>query len=129
MQEVGLFVSLKGRVKDPEGDYMHPQDLARYELFRAKRHAVQAKMALCDKEESNLRILLKWQEQALRIAKLEHDAKQRELKDLRLEFDKELRRADGDMVQITKEIQEKYNLKPDSLIYDDISGKLMPIDD
>lgn len=129
VNEIGLFVSIKGRVKDPEGDYMHPQDLARYELFRAKRHAVQAKMALLDNEVETLRLKLKWQEQALRIAKLEHDARQRELSDFRKEFDKDLKRADRDMVQITTEIQEKYDLKPESLIYDDISGKLMPIDD
>lgn len=127
--ELGLHVSVKGPVKDEMGDYMHPQDLARYELFRAKRHAVQAKMALVDKEETNLRMLLKWQEQTLRIAKLEHDAKQLDLKDLRKLLDRELKTADSEMLQISTEIQEKYKLTPETLIYDDISGKLMPIDD
>jgi len=128
-KELGIHVSLLGPVKDEEGDYMDPRDLARYELFRAKRQIAASKRVIVEKEAYNLRLQLKWQEQSLRIAKLEYDAKERELADLQKELEKDLTKATKEFEAIGQEVQEKYNLTPENLIYDDISGKLMSIDD
>lgn len=127
--ELGLHVSIKGPVKEEEGDYMHPQDLARYELFRTKKQLSAAKKVIVEKEEENLRLKLRWQEQSLRISKLEHDAKLREINDLKKELDKTIDAATKEFNSVGREVQEKYKLTPENLIYDDVSGKLMPMDD
>lgn len=126
--ETGLYVSVKGPIKEEEADYMHPQDLARYELFRTKKELAQARKVIVEKEEGTIRLMLKWQEQAVRIAKLEHDAKMRDISELKKELDKTFKAADESLKSISKEIQDKYNLTPETLIYDDESGKLMPMD-
>lgn len=126
--EIGIHVSIKGPVKEEDADYMHPQDLARYELYRAKKELAQAKKVIVEKEEGTIRLMLKWQEQALRIAKLEHDAKMRDIAELKKELDKTLKATEDALKSIGKDIQEKYDLTPDNLIYDDESGKLMPVD-
>lgn len=127
--EIGLHVSLVGPLKEEDGDYLHPQDLARYELFRVKKELAQAKKVIVEKEEAILRMTLKWQEQSLRIAKLEHDSKTRDITELKRDLDKTILGAKSELNSLGLEFKEKYKLDPEDLIYDDESGKIMFMDE
>ena len=127
--EYGLRVSVKGPIAGKAGDYMHPEDLARYEVFRLKRDNQALRKQIVEYQKQAVQMKLKWQEQALRISKLEHDLKMKEFEWRANERETALEIAKADFQFIAQEVQEKYKLDADHLIYDDESGKLMDVGD
>lgn len=126
-KDVGLFGSIKGRIVSDGVDHLHPEDLARYELFRVKKEVAQTRRTLLAKEERILAITLQNMELQLRTAKLEHDLKRKNMELIINDTDDQLNIAKRDFANFSEQICDKYDIEPESLIYDDISGKLVDI--
>lgn len=126
-QDVGLLGSIKGRIVSDGMDHLHPEDLARYELFRVKKEVAVSKKTILQKEEQIMLLKLRHKQQELEIKKLEYQVKNQQLVQLNDQADDCINIATQDFKKFGQDLAETYDLDPDSLIYDDMSGKLVDV--
>lgn len=126
-KDVGLLGSIKGRIVSDGVDHLHPEDLARYELFRVKKEVAVAKKTILQKEEQIMLLKLRHKQQELEIKKLEYQVKNQQLVQLNDDADDGINIATQDFKKFGQELAETYDLDPDNLIYDDMSGKLVDV--
>lgn len=127
-QDVGLFGSIKGKIVSDGMDHLHPEDLAKFELFRIKKEFAVAKQTILQKEEQIMLLNLRNKQQELEIRKLEYQVKNKQIAELHDIAADAINIATQDFSKFGNELAEAYDLEPEGLIYDDISGKLITVD-
>lgn len=126
-QDVGIFSSIKGKIVSDGMDHLHPADLARFELLRTKKELAIAKQTILQKEEQIMLLKLRQKQQELEIKKLEYQVKNKQIVELTDEATDAINIATQDFKKFGNELAEAYDLEPEDLIYDDISGKLIDV--
>lgn len=126
--DVGLFGSIKGKILMDGMDHLHPEDLAKFELFRIKKELAIAKQTILQKEEQIMLLNLRNKQQELENKKLEYQVKNRQISELHDEATTAINIATQDFAKFSNELAAAYDLTPEGLIYDDISGKLITVD-